>query len=465
MADKTQAKLKFLTFWKNRIVFKFIMFSLPFLALISLALFFIAPYWYEKHSLQDFQDKALAISRIASYSLAPAVVFEDQEGVKEILDSLSQNQEVVYILVFNQNGKELARFSRKKNTLLSFSEIKKNGYTHNKQSWNVYSEIRHGEKVVGHLAIGFSMTQVYDQINYIRRLIAIASILMFGLGLILIYLLSSLTTRPLRQMTKTVEQIATGDLSQRATVSSADEVGTLARSFNMMVDKLKQTLDHLEEARENLEKRVNERTAELKKQMEEKEIITQKLKESEELFRNMVENLGEAVVIADADENFIFANQAANRIFEEYETGLQGKNLKEYLSSDQQQLVAKQTDRRKSGFRDVYELEITLKDGRKKTLLVNAVPQFDRAGNYVSTLAVMTDITGKKKEEAILAEAKASLEKTYAELKKNNEEASLLVEMGDALQLASSEEEIINIVINFARQLLPKDTVLFYLRP
>jgi len=465
MAERKKEKTGTRPIWKTRIVFKFMMISLPFLALISLALFLIAPYWYEQHSLKDFQNKALAISRIASYSLAPAVVFEDQEGTKEILASLSQNQDVAYILVFDQNGKELSRFSRKENLTLDLSEVKKNGYSSDKQLWNVYSEIKHEEKVVGHLAIGFSMAEVYGQINRIRRLIAIASILMFGLGLLLIYFLSSLTTKPLRQMTRTVRQIAAGDLSQRATVSSADEVGDLAQSFNLMVDKLKQTLDHLQEARANLEKRVEGRTAELKKQMEEKEVIARKLKESEELFRNMVENLGEAVVIADESQNFLFANQAANHIFEEFETGLVGKNLKDYLSSDQQQLVSWQTARRKRGLRDVYELDITLKDGRQKILLVNAVPQFDQQGNYVSTLAVMTDITEKKKEEAALAEAKASLEKAYAELKKNNEQSSLLVDMGDAFQLANSEEEIISLVINFSRKIFPEDSVLLYVRP
>jgi diguanylate cyclase (GGDEF)-like protein/PAS domain S-box-containing protein len=465
MAENSQKKQRALPIWKTRIVFKFMMISLPFLVLISLALFIIAPYWYEQHSLKDFQNKALAISRIASYSLAPAVVFEDQEGTKEILASLSQNQDVAYILVFDQNGKELSRFSRKEKLTLDLSEVKKNGYSSDKQLWNVYSEIRHEEKVVGHLAIGFSMAEVYGRINRIRRLIAIASILMLGLGLLLTYFLSSSTTKPLRQMTRTVRQIAAGDLSQRATVSSADEVGDLAQSFNLMVDKLKQTLDHLQEARANLEKRVEERTAELKKQMEEKEVIARKLKESEELFRNMVENLGEAVVIADENQNFLFANQAANHIFEEFETGLVGKNLKDYLSSDQQQLVSWQTARRKRGLRDVYELDITLKEGRQKTLLVNAVPQFDQQGNYVSTLAVMTDITEKKKEEAALAEAKASLEKAYAELKKNNEQSSLLVDMGDAFQLANSEEEIISLVINFSRKIFPEDSVLLYVRP
>lgn len=453
-----------LPLWKSRIVFKFMMISFPFLVLISLALLLIAPYWYEKHTLQDVQDKARSISRIASYSLAPAVVFEDLEGIRDVLTSLSQNHEVYYILVFDRNGREMSRFLRDKNIIINWDEIRKNGYTSNKQIWNTYSEIRHQEKAVGYLALGFSMVEIYAQINRIRRLIALASVLMFGLGLILIYFLSSLTTRPLRQMTKTVREIASGDLSKRAPVTSSDEVGILASSFNLMLDKLKQTLDFLQEARENLEKRVEERTAELKKQMEEKEAIARKLKESEELFRHMVENLGEAVVIADSEQNFLFANPAANVIFEEFDTGLVGKNLNDYLSPDQAELVVRQTLRRKQGQKDIYELEISLKNGRKKTLLVNAVPQFDSQGNYVSTLALMTDITDKKREEKALAEAKSQLEKAIAELKKANQEASILVEMGDAFQLASSEQEVINIALAFGQKLFPEESGLLYLR-
>jgi len=451
--------------WRTKIVFKFMLISIPFLALISLALFTLAPYWYKQNSLRALEDKSRSLGTIAAYSLAPAIVFEDMEGIKEILSSLSQSPEVEYILVFNSQGQEIARFSRSEKLTLNPEGSRQTGHLYDNQVWNYYTPINHQHKVVGYLAMGFSLAEVYRQIKYIRQLITLVSALIFGLGLFLIYIMSSLTTRPLRRMTKTVQEISSGDLSKRTEVASDDEVGTLAKSFNLMVDRLHQTLSSLQEARENLEKRVEERTAELKKQMEEKEAMARKLKESEELFRNMVENLGEAVVIADAEQNFLFANQAANRIFEEFETGLVGKNLNGYLSSDQQRLVEWQTARRKRGLKDVYELEINLKDGRKKTLLVNAVPQFDQEGNYISTLAVMTDITEKKKEEAALAEAKARLEKAYAELKKNNEEASLLVEMGDALQLASSEEEIISIVINFARQIFPEDSILLYLRP
>jgi diguanylate cyclase (GGDEF)-like protein/PAS domain S-box-containing protein len=450
--------------WQRKIVFKFMFISVPFLALISLALFIIAPYWYKQHSLQALENKAHSLGSIAAYSLAPAIVFEDAQGINEILASLSQSPEVEYILVFNSQGKEIARFTRSKILKIEPEEIRQNGRISDNQIWNNYTDIRHQNQLVGSLAIGFSLTEVYHQIKHIHQVVALASVLIFGVGLFLIYLLSSLTTHPLRQMTKTVQEIATGDLTKRTEVASSDEVGVLAQSFDAMVSQLQETLTSLEEAQENLEKKVEERTADLKKQMEEKEAIAQKLKESEELFRKMVENLGEGVVIVDADEKFLFANQAAQNIFEEHQSGLTNRNLKDYLTPDQINLVEFQTSRRKRGLPDTYELEITLKDGRRKTLIVNAVPQFDALGNYVSTLAVMTDITGRKKEEKSLAEANLKLEKALSELQKTNEQAAVLVEMGDAFQLAGSEKEIVDIVLAFGQRLFAEDSGLLYLR-
>ncbi|MBC7361675.1 MAG: diguanylate cyclase [Candidatus Aminicenantes bacterium] len=450
--------------WRSKIVFKFMIISLPFLILISLALFIIAPYWYQHHSLRDLEDKAQSIGQIASYNLAPAVIFEDSQNIREILLSLSQSPEIEYIIVYDTQGKEISRFSRSETVTINPEDIRQTGYTTNKKTWNLYTEIKHQDRVIGYLAIGFSLNEVYAQINHIRQIIGLASVLMFGFGLWLIYFLSSLITRPLRQMTETVKEIARGDLSRRAEVPTSDEVGLLATSFNTMVDQLQQTLANLQEARENLEKKVEERTAELKQQIEEKEAIAQKLKESEELFRSMVESLGEGVVIVDPEENFIFANQAARRIFNDYEGKLIGRNLKEFTTPDQYEIIRKQTLRRKQGFRDVYDLEITLDDGTRKTLIVNAAPQFDRDGNFASALAVMIDITERKREERALAEAKLELEKAIAELQKRNEEAAVLIELGDAFHLARSEKEIVDIALSYARRLFPEESGLLYLR-
>lgn len=65
-------------------------------------------------------------------------------------------------------------------------------------------------------------------------------------------------TRPMKRLTKTVEEITGGNLSARVNIESQDETGILAHSFNTMADKLNETLHGLED-------RIAERTRELEK--------------------------------------------------------------------------------------------------------------------------------------------------------------------------------------------------------
>ncbi len=65
-------------------------------------------------------------------------------------------------------------------------------------------------------------------------------------------------TQPLNRLTKTVEQIASGNISARVKVESQDEAGVLAKSFNIMAERLNDTLTGLEE-------RIFERTQEIEK--------------------------------------------------------------------------------------------------------------------------------------------------------------------------------------------------------
>jgi GAF domain-containing protein/HAMP domain-containing protein len=70
------------------------------------------------------------------------------------------------------------------------------------------------------------------------------------------YFLSLVLVRPILRLTATAEEVSAGDLSSRAEVTTADEVGTLATAFNTMTSRLQETL-------QGLEQRVAERTQNL----------------------------------------------------------------------------------------------------------------------------------------------------------------------------------------------------------
>ncbi|TMH13703.1 MAG: response regulator [Betaproteobacteria bacterium] len=56
---------------------------------------------------------------------------------------------------------------------------------------------------------------------------------------------------PVAELARTAEKIAAGELTSRARIGSWDEVGVLAEKFNLMTDKLRETLDGLRRSEEN----------------------------------------------------------------------------------------------------------------------------------------------------------------------------------------------------------------------
>ncbi|MEM9482442.1 MAG: ATP-binding protein [Cyanobacteria bacterium P01_F01_bin.116] len=107
----------------------------------------------------------------------------------------------------------------------------------------------------------------------------VGNILLIGFGatgLLLsgIYLLSRRITKPITEITKAAIQLQSGDLDQALTITSQDEIGVLAQAFNHMTQQLQQSFIILETNNQELELRVQERTAELEESKEIAEAAT-----------------------------------------------------------------------------------------------------------------------------------------------------------------------------------------------
>jgi two-component system, NtrC family, sensor kinase len=71
-------------------------------------------------------------------------------------------------------------------------------------------------------------------------------------------------SRPIRAMSDAAQKIADGDYSQKVEITSNDEIGFLANNFNTMVAELVRAHQELRDWGETLERKVEQRTAELK---------------------------------------------------------------------------------------------------------------------------------------------------------------------------------------------------------
>ena len=127
-----------------------------------------------------------------------------------------------------------------------------------------YQPIRNYQgQIIGILYVGhLEKAYLFVRNKVILTFLGIASIA-FILIIATTYLVTYSFTKPLSEMVNVTKSISKGDLNHQVKVSSKDEIGQLAISFNAMVNGLKQMHLELEEWGNTLEKKVKERTEEL----------------------------------------------------------------------------------------------------------------------------------------------------------------------------------------------------------
>jgi diguanylate cyclase (GGDEF)-like protein/PAS domain S-box-containing protein len=187
------------------------------------------------------------------------------------------------------------------------------------------------------------------------------------------------------------------------------------------------------------------------------------LKRSEERYRNLVENMGEGMTIVDANENILFANPAADRIFGVNENSLAGRNLREFLDPIQLSEVLLQTNRRKKGERSLYEITIMRPDGEKRILRITATAQYDDSGKFSNSFGVIHDVTDESKDQIALESVKAELDIRVRELENRNREIGALTDMVNMLQRCTTIPETFVVIESFIKQLIPEAKGALYL--
>ena len=118
--------------------------------------------------------------------------------------------------------------------------------------------------VLGVLDVQMSLETVYANVaRNQRQTIIVSAILVFIVLTVAGVLIYSLILVPVRTLSKGTKAVAIGNLNHKIHISSRDEIGELASSFNMMIDELRKAHNEITEWSATLQEKVEQKTEEL----------------------------------------------------------------------------------------------------------------------------------------------------------------------------------------------------------
>ena len=265
---------------------------------ISVFIFIYFPSQIREERIRDLDESAYQVAKSTANLFAVAESPVDTSAVFLAMENAQITTRLMYAVAVDQYGEEIAAYK----PALAESAVYLDTLNHFSTAINAYKThapiIRDGE-IIGSVHIGLSLNEFNERLDQSLSTTAWVSFLIFLVGVITVIGASTIITNPLRNMVATVEQIAKGNLVKRARVSTQDEVGHLAFSFNKMVGNLKDAYGELENSNQTLEQRVEERTKELHEEIVERKRVEDALRESESRQRAVLSALPDLMLLRD----------------------------------------------------------------------------------------------------------------------------------------------------------------------
>ncbi|MBN1532211.1 MAG: SpoIIE family protein phosphatase [Spirochaetes bacterium] len=116
---------------------------------------------------------------------------------------------------------------------------------------------------IGKVIIGFSDKVIRDEVWMITQIIVLISLAFLGISIVGSVVLTSIIIKPIKELSRGATIIGQGNLDHRINIKTSDELGRLAKEFNVMTSMIKDAKE------KEIESRVMEEQLEMAKDIQE----------------------------------------------------------------------------------------------------------------------------------------------------------------------------------------------------
>lgn len=200
------------------------------------------------------------------------------------------------------------------------------------------------------------------------------------------------------------------------------------QGFTHDITERKRAVEALRRAHDELEQRVEERTAELATANEalqieiaERKQAQESMRDSEEKYRTLFQESRDAIYITSRKGKIVEMNQSALDLFGYTREGIHGQNVK-ILYVDPNDRFKFQKEIEERGYVRDYEVTLKRKDGARIDCLFTSTIRWAKDGSILGYQGSIRDITERKKAEAELRSSRQTLRELSARLQAVREE-------------------------------------------
>ncbi len=144
--------------------------------------------------------------------------------------------------------------------------------------------------------------------------------------------------------------------------------------------------------------------------------------ESEQRYRQIVETAQEGIWMLDKEFRTVFANKKLCDIFEYSPDEILGKQYLDFMDEERKELAKKIIRGIESGITENFDFYFLTKTGKSIWANLSVSPIWDNTGKFDGVLAMVTDITRRKRNEELLKKSEADLDLKNKELERKNKE-------------------------------------------
>jgi len=241
--------------WKQSPLAVKLTFIIMFIVVLVVAMLTVLSVRREQQTFQrELEQQARLLLDTLAASGADSLYFLDADFLQDLMHDLGQFNVVTFGRYYDADGRIVAdaldpntRFSVTPNPFgQQLVQSETTVYVWQADQLIAGQAVRLGTRPIGAVSVGLPTAPLRAKLDALGSQVTIVASIVVLVGLTLALLFSRSITDPLQDMIKATQRVREGDLSQRLTIASGDELAQLGEHFNDMTAQLEATLNQME---------------------------------------------------------------------------------------------------------------------------------------------------------------------------------------------------------------------------